>query len=307
MADCADAITLAIEKSFTCRRLTCWAHVDRAYEPRFNLIEDAGIKKQLFTDLNKLQLSFSDLNFNANWFMFYKKWGDHKDMRVSDFISHLKKEFVESKTCFWYEGAALGYPSTNNALESTNNSIKNKHTLRLRENLSHFLSNLVTMIETWTFDRMDPVDSIKKFYDLPQITADNWREVDEYIKNEPRIKFLSDFGIYLVANSDTTDLMFGELYDLIECENNECKCYYEIYSFDEYTNLNSQILRVQLKKDRWQLSNCTCKSYLKEYICVHIITVAVKKKLTKIDYSFNPIGCNPKRGRKPKSGSWNQK
>ena len=58
-------------------------------------------------------------------------------MRVNDSNRHLKKEFIESITCFWYEGTAAGYPITYNALESTNNNIKNKHKLQLRENISY--------------------------------------------------------------------------------------------------------------------------------------------------------------------------
>ncbi|CAF1057696.1 unnamed protein product [Brachionus calyciflorus] len=232
--------------------------------------------------------------------------------RISD--QNIKKElsadiykYVDSKHRFWYEGAAISYPSTNNALESTNNNIKNKHTFRLRENVSHFLHNCINMIETWNFDRFDPIDSIKKFQEFPEVYGELWKNVDEFISLEPKIKYLKDFNLYLVATNDITEEKFGLVFDTIECEMNNCVCYYENFDFKEFVELNNNVLRVKLNMSQWEMSSCTCRDYLKDNICVHTIVVSVRKKLVKMNFCFNPIGYNKKRGPKPKSGLWNDR
>ena len=39
-----------------------------------------------------------------------------------------RKEWIESKHSGWYEGFAIGSPSTNNGLEASNRVIKDDHT-----------------------------------------------------------------------------------------------------------------------------------------------------------------------------------
>ena len=96
-------------------------------------------------------------------------------------------------------------------------------------------------------------------------------------------------------------------FELIECELTNCQCYRDTYDFDQFLVLNQLIKRVKINKQRWQLSFCTCKSYLKEYICVHIIALAVKSKLIDIDHSYMTIGMRKRRGRKAKAKDWDIK
>ena len=56
---------------------------------------------------------------------------------------------------FWYEGSAVGYPSTNNGLESLNNRIKQQYTLRNKLSLSKFLITLETMLRDWSRKSID--------------------------------------------------------------------------------------------------------------------------------------------------------
>ncbi len=59
---------------------------------------------------------------------------------------------MDSEFSGWYEGLAIRVPSSNNALESTNKSIKVVYTLRERTGLGHFLSKLVEIVQGWTKD-----------------------------------------------------------------------------------------------------------------------------------------------------------
>ena len=76
-------------------------------------------------------------------------------------------------------------PSTNNALESTNNSIKRTHTMRERFTLSVFLGKLFNMLNCWSVDRKMEVKSFQKFTEPTDIL---WKLIDEYIATKPIIK-----------------------------------------------------------------------------------------------------------------------
>ena len=60
---------------------------------------------------------------------------------------------------------------------------------------------------------------------------------------------------------------------------------------------------INLNRDKWTESKCSCRWYLKNYFCFHVIALAVNEKLTEIpmDYKNIPIQSKPKRGRKPKA------
>ena len=51
---------------------------------------------------------------------------------------------------FWYEGVAIGYPSTNHGLASFNKRIKQQYTLRNKLALSKFLITMETMLRDWS-------------------------------------------------------------------------------------------------------------------------------------------------------------
>ena len=54
-----------------------------------------------------------------------------RDRRVKEFVTYFEEQWFD-KNQNWYEGAALGQPSTNSGIESTNAAIKRGHTLRER-------------------------------------------------------------------------------------------------------------------------------------------------------------------------------
>ena len=311
LADSADSITLAIENVYpNAKRLVCWAHVERAISDRLRHLNDGG---EILKDIYKLQISYSKLNFECKTNLFFAKW-DPNNLRENEeketdsvetkFFRYFKKEWIVSKHSCWYEGAGLTYPSTNNALESTNKTIKDKHTLREREHISRFMNTIFEIIEKWSFDRSSDVDRLKTFSDLPSISTQLWEKTGQYIESKPIIKYLTDFDMYLISDNEKNEDSFDLAYEMIVCETECCDCYKDHYDFDQFTQLNLFVRRVKLNKDKWQLSTCTCIDYLKFYICEHIICLSVKFKLAKIDFSFNNIGMKKKRGRKPKAKDW---
>jgi hypothetical protein len=83
-------------------------------------------KDKILADINNLQLTKTDFAFDVDSEIFLGKWNTY-----SDFCTYFENEWLKQNR-FWYEGAGKGVPSTNNALESTNNVFKNESTLRER-------------------------------------------------------------------------------------------------------------------------------------------------------------------------------
>ncbi|CAF0890497.1 unnamed protein product [Brachionus calyciflorus] len=117
------------------------------------------------------------------------------------------------------------------------------------------------------------------------ISAELWKNVDKYISLEPKIKYLKDVNLYLVATNDITEEKFGLVFDTIECEMNNCVYYYENFEFKEFVEFKNNVLRVKLNMSQWEMSSYTCRDYLKDYICVHTIVISVKKKLVKMNFA----------------------
>lgn len=77
-----------------------------------------------------------------------------KNQSVLDFLDYFQKEWLESNNG-WYEGIQLYVPSTNNALEATNRTIKDDGTFRERHALSRFLQIASDIVKNWSKER-DP-------------------------------------------------------------------------------------------------------------------------------------------------------
>ena len=81
---------------------------------------------------------------------------------INEFLEYFNLQWVNNLNG-WYEGYSPDYPSTNNALEATNNVIKKESTLRERLSLGQFFSTLTKMIESWSNER-NPFHVNSKFF-----------------------------------------------------------------------------------------------------------------------------------------------
>lgn len=75
--------------------------------------------------------------------LFIEKWQQVEP----NFVDYFKKEWLGSHSN-WFKGAAQYTPSTNNALESHNATIKRTITFRRRLPLEEFLAAMITMTAT---------------------------------------------------------------------------------------------------------------------------------------------------------------
>ena len=74
-------------------------------------------------------------------------------------------------------------------------------------------------------------------------------------------------------------------------------------SFDVFYEFINKIRTIKINEDNWKLSKCNCCYWLKNYICNHVIIIAVDlEKCLFPDKAKNiPIPKNKKRGRKART------
>lgn len=131
ISDCDSSISAAFNAKFNYPKihLKCWYHVEHNIETRLKTVDNILARKELLKDIKLLQTSPSIVVFNMASRLFIEKWTKNVDIKVIAFLNYFSAQYLE-KDPYWYEGAAPGYPSTNNGLESYNSVIKNIRLLR---------------------------------------------------------------------------------------------------------------------------------------------------------------------------------
>lgn len=263
-------------------------------------------KVNIMNDIYCLQESFSTSYFEYTVKLFFTKWRQLNDSKVNDFLDYFSDYWVHGKkkkekpeefdiipNSGWYEGIAIRTPSTNNALEATNNVIKTHHSLRSRLPLGHYLNNAVSMLNHWSVDCV----TIKPFKDEIDISIDTWTLAYNWMLKKGQILQLNDDmypNSFIVCRNVYNDLV-TDFHSLIKSVN------LEHHDFDSITNVVDHVFMVQFNQYNLMFSTySSCSFYLKTHLCIHIISVAVTMNVVKIPNHCKleiVIGLKPKRGR----------
>ncbi|RNA34394.1 hypothetical protein BpHYR1_042175 [Brachionus plicatilis] len=131
LADAAMAITNGFKLVFTNlnKRIVCWAHVKRKLKEYLRGVDH---KSLILTDIHTLQGGTSEKHFKVAVKLLARKWRSLNNLKINEFFEYFLSQWFGEYTIGWYERYSEGYPSTNNALESTNN--------RSRSNIPHYYS-----------------------------------------------------------------------------------------------------------------------------------------------------------------------
>ncbi|RNA21351.1 hypothetical protein BpHYR1_020339 [Brachionus plicatilis] len=78
-------------------------------------------------------------HFETVYDLLKTKWSSRNVSNINNMFDHCDKYWLSEYHVGWYEGYADGFPSTNNALESTKAAIKDEATLRDRLPLRQFV------------------------------------------------------------------------------------------------------------------------------------------------------------------------
>lgn len=273
--------------------IMCFAHVIRNCRKRPFVSKNNKIL--ILDDIRKMQLAQNRKIFDAMSALFLKKWKDVE----RNFVEYFKSEWLGTHSN-WFEGAASYTPSTNNALESHNATIKRKVTFRRKLPLNEFLCAMLSMTARIS----------NQFTENKRIIATE--------PNIPRAYFMRaaemvqrDFMAFKATTKSSNREV--HVFPSESCsEENANLNYYkhlkkrEWSSFDEYIKYGYQMFwSVQLDHENWKVySTCTCPIFFKQYICKHIVAVAIRSNLVSCPDSANPMLLAPKRsGGRPKNAT----
>ena len=109
-----------------------------------------------------------------------------KNQTILDFLNYFDSERLKSNNG-WYEGLRLHTPSTNNALEATNKTIKDGGTFRERHVLSRFLIICSNIIFNWSIERDTSLINAKVFAIEPTISLQLWTSSYRWTKSKKDI------------------------------------------------------------------------------------------------------------------------
>lgn len=242
-------------------------------------------------DVDMLQIARSPEEFGKAANALIQQW----QARSPSLASYFKNEWV-LKHRNWFEGLAHMTPSTNNALESFNNVIKNEQTLRQRIDLGQFRMVLFNMMRQWTEEYTNKLNEIK--FGHPEITLRTW--TNGYNFARPKSQVTS----YISANKChfTTQLPLAD-------ELNRWSGHDEWRTFRDFKRYICSAVTTSFDHPttalNWLNGVCNCRTFYKEYLCEHVVGFALRLKLTNAPNEAKaiPIGQKRKRGRPAKAKS----
>ena len=120
-----------------------------------------------------------------------------------DFLSYFVQEWLGTHSG-WYEGLELYKPSHNNALEATNNVIKDGDTFRESLVLPKFLVVATNIVLNWSRRRDPTSENNKAFKTKTTISNTQWKAGYEWARlNKPIIKVKCEYCELLDDCSNT--------------------------------------------------------------------------------------------------------
>lgn len=300
ISDGSIAIRNAFKDIYKCSQMVmCSCHMFRAVDKSIDAkVTNETDKESIKKDIRILQISASRDIFQKAIHLFLKKW-----KKYQDFVTYFQKEWVDILDG-WYEGYSdVKYtPSHNNALEATNKVIKDKNTIRERLSLSQFLIVSCDIVKNWSLDRTQSEINRRIFYKEQPI------DLELYTKEYQWLKLNKTTLIYESKISKSTDFFvptFAELKikeeDVINYSNLAWN------TFQRYSTINYKVWCITMPDDgsngNWKNGSCTCPHYMKNYICKHLVGLAMRLKYLKVPAAAKdvPIGEKRKRGRPAKA------
>lgn len=301
LADGSDAITAGFIAVFgpPTIRIQCFFHVLKNIEPFLKSLskEDCVSFKR---DLTTLQSSQDADTFQKASQLFIKKWKTSRNPRVLDLLNYVEKQWLIKNEC-WFEGAAVGYPSTNNGLESTNAVIKREFSMRERMPVGQFLKKVVHLVRHWSEKRNPDSINCTPFTEIPNISLQLWTAAYQWaVADKPIIQRphgTDGCKQYFVAASTAAGPITEKQLSIFLKMSGKWR------TFDDFRKQKFGIWMIVINNIQLDQSTCTCPPFLKSLQCKHIVGMYIRLKLLPVPPEAKqiPMGQKRKRGRPAKA------
>ena len=268
----------------------CFFHVLKNLEPYFKKLRDRNEYRNLRNDIHALQTCKNPTTFQKACTLFEAEWTKKEDTQVVECVQYFIENWIRRNNK-WYEGVAVGYPSTNNGIEGTNATIKQQHTFRECLPVGQFLMSLEDLVSKWSTVRNPASVNCVPFKESPSISLKAWTEAFQWVMSK-KIALEKD-NLYYVASSQMKEPLSKKL--LSQFLNKEGKW----RTFKEFKKWNYGIWIIHIDAHNLHNSSCTCPSYLKFLQCKHILGMHIRLKLVHVPAAAKliPLGQKSKRGR----------
>ena len=199
----------------------------------------------------------------------------------------------------WFHGFYKGdedVPLNNNGLEGKNDVIKSMFTLRYQLTINEFMECMCKMLTNWSMDEESDFGQWHDDID-PNLIDSSLEMAFHFGLSEPTIEPLSnrDPNVFLVYKNENKNKVDRNIfkYDFKSKK-------YKDMDFDAMYQAFKIVKRVDLNRECWSKSKCSCTWFLKNYHCYHIMAVAVRERLLQIPLRCMTaeIAAKAKRGRK---------
>lgn len=294
LSDCADAIMLGFKNIMGPpeKRLLCYFHVLKRLKEN---LPKSKYKHGIIDDINLISSSYNDNMFTQSVNLFFSKWKLVNDPYVVKFLLYFEDYYVK-RYPFWYYGAVIGVPTTNNGIEGTNSAIKSQHTFRKRWPLKEFLNEINSLVENWSYYRNPLCPNYKEFSQIyvPSIpewsSAFNWL-MDKYTILE-KIEESSTNYYFLSKKLTKEESLFK-----IQSYMNKMK---EWDSFEEFKSFRNDLVIVKEYFSSHGIFICNCLDFLKNNNCIHSLGFKIRKTPSIIpeEAKYIVIGSKLPRGRR---------
>lgn len=295
LADGAEAITRGFEEVFGPPqvRLMCYFHVLKNVEKYLKVIR-GSTSVALKHDITTLQACQDETSFQKAAVLFFKKWGASEDPQVADFMDYFRAQWVDKNNA-WFEGAALGQPSTNNGLEATNAVIKREHTLRERLPLGHFFHSAKELVAKWSTSRNPASINCICYAAVRSPSLKHWTTAYQWATANKKV-LLHDDGVYYTTSTTSTTEMSKQLLRKMEKKNGKWK------TFAEFKEYRYGLWAMKIDRNL-ENSTCSCPVFCKELICKHVLGMLIRLHLCDVPTEAKniPLGQKRKRGRPSKA------
>lgn len=291
ISDSANAIRNGYTLSFgNSNYIMCWAHARRKIVENILKSVDKDYQEEFELDIDQLQLSSTQEIFADAKEMFKKKWKTKKQITM---LAYLEERYFTTHDT-WYEGVQMYVPSQNNACEGTNRTIEDEHTIRERLTMALFKLSMVNMLRIWS----ESYDFEKKFFEIATIVLDTWTKAYNWNKSSKQLKSVEkdDSVRYYTPTGDKLTITDSEISTV------ELKRW---NTFEQFKKRAFSVWIVDLPKngEKWLEGTCTCPVFMKEYICKHVVGIALRLKYTRAPPQAKnvPLGQKRKLGRPAKA------
>ena len=159
MGDGAKAITKAGKNIFDDKsffRFMFWSHVHARILPQLKRVSahNTLISDSILADIVDLQWSvLNEETFRKTFKLIEQKYLDKHDVVLNGvlekFFAYMRKVWVDSNECLWFEGAHPWGVGNNQVIEGKNKEIKQSHTFRRRLVIGELVSVLARLVSEW--------------------------------------------------------------------------------------------------------------------------------------------------------------